>query len=94
MKCVANCKRTVFELSASNFQYPSENYAKNLYDNRGLLFKNQNYSVDIEYLNNNLIGLILFWKNLEYTLIEETPTTTELSLISNVGGLLGKNYLI
>jgi hypothetical protein len=90
MRCASSCERTVYELSTSSFAYPSDNYAKNLYDNRDVLFKNQNYSISLNHLKNNMIGLLLYWKNLEYTLIEETPSTTELDLIANVGGLLGK----
>jgi hypothetical protein len=72
--------------------FPSENYATNMIDNRAYVFKNQNYSIDSDYLKKNLIALLVYWKNLEYTFIEETPTTTELDLIANVGGILGMGY--
>jgi hypothetical protein len=92
-KCVPSCKRTVYELTSSSFNYPSNNYAKNMIDNKDYLFRNQNYSIDFNHLKENLIGLIVYWKNLEYVSIVETPTTTVLGLIANVGGFLGKILL-
>jgi hypothetical protein len=93
-KCVASCERTVYELTTSSFVFPSENYATNIIDNRAYVFKNQNYSIDSDYLKKNLIALLVYWKNLEYTFIEETPTTTELNLIANVGGILGGQLIL
>jgi hypothetical protein len=94
MSCVPSCKRTVYDLSTSDYVYPSDNYANNLLAYKASAFKNQNISsINIDYLRKNLIALTLYWKNLEYTLIEESATTTELELISNVGGLLGKNNI-
>ena len=58
-------------------------------NNKDYVFKSQTYSIDIEYLEKNMLALEIYWKNLEYTLIEESPTTTDLDLISNIGGLLG-----
>jgi hypothetical protein len=58
-------------------------------NNKESVFKNLNYSIDIDYLKKNMISINVFWKKIEYTLIEESPTTTELDLIANVGGILG-----
>jgi hypothetical protein len=91
--CVPKCERTVYDLTISSFEYPSENYADNLMENRDVLFRNQNYSVDKNHLKKNILALLVYWKNLEYTLIEESATTTELDLIANIGGLLGESLI-
>jgi hypothetical protein len=88
-KCTSKCEQTVYDLIISSFDYPSDNYARNMIDNKDFLFKNQEYAIDSEYLKRNMVGVLVYWKNLEYTLIEESPTTTELGLIANIGGLLG-----
>jgi hypothetical protein len=81
----------VYELTSSSFDYPSNNYAKNMIDNKDYLFRNQNYSIDFNHLKENLIGILVFWENLEYTLIEESPTTPALDLIADIGGILGES---
>jgi hypothetical protein len=93
MKCTSKCEQTSYDLSTSYIEYPSDNYAKIVFDNKDYMFKNFDYSLDVAYLKKNMIAINVFWKNLEYTLIEESPTTSELELISNVGGLLGENFI-
>jgi hypothetical protein len=90
LNCVDECERTYYELSTSYVSYPSENYLEDLMNNRDILFGKLNRSVSLEQLRKSLVSVNVFWKNLEYTLIEEKETLTLLGLISNIGGLLGK----
>jgi hypothetical protein len=90
IKCTPSCERTFYELSPSYLEYPSDNYVNNLIYNKDVLFKHSNYPISFEYLKRSMISLNFYYKNIEYTLIEESATMTEMDLISNVGGLLGK----
>jgi hypothetical protein len=94
MKCAPRCERTFYELSTSFLKFPSENYAKNLIKNKDVLFENFDYSFGIEHLKQNMLSIHIYWKNLEYTLIEEKPSTTIIDLISNIGGILGKQNIL
>ncbi len=94
MKCTPRCDRTYYELSPSYLNFPTNNYARILMNNKDIVFENMNYSFDVDHLKQNMISIQIMWKNMEYTLIEETPTTTLLDLISNIGGLLGKLFIL
>jgi hypothetical protein len=91
-KCTSKCEQTSYDLTTSSLVFPSDNYAKNIIDNKDLILNNFSYSIDFAYLKKNMISLNVYWKKLGYTLVEESPTTTELDLISNIGGLLGKKH--
>jgi hypothetical protein len=94
MKCVSRCELSFYDLSTSSLDYPSTNYAKNLIDNKNIVFKNFDYPIDLDHLKENMIAINVYFKNLEYTLIEESPTTSELDLIANVGGLMGEKFTV
>lgn len=90
--CPQECDSTSYKTSISYLDYPNHIYAESLYNNSifreaifnftGEVSQSDWYSV----LKNNLISLSVYYNELTYTLVEESPKFEITDLISNIGG--------
>ncbi|XP_043914086.1 amiloride-sensitive sodium channel subunit gamma-like [Protopterus annectens] len=88
--CPLQCQEEIFELTVSGSQWPSTafmgNFAKDLKEMGGQLSAIANDPVK---MRDNLVKVVVYYQQLNYELIEEEPSITEIDLISNMGGLIG-----
>ncbi|XP_029469367.1 LOW QUALITY PROTEIN: amiloride-sensitive sodium channel subunit gamma-like [Rhinatrema bivittatum] len=89
--CPLQCTEELYELTVSGSQWPStafiENFSKELRDMGGQM----NVIADDPTLIRDNLKVVVYFKQLNYELIEEEPSMTisEIDLISNMGGLVG-----
>uniref|UniRef100_K7E9H1 Uncharacterized protein n=2 Tax=Ornithorhynchus anatinus TaxID=9258 RepID=K7E9H1_ORNAN len=89
-QCPLQCKEELYELTVSGSQWPStafiENFSKDLKEMGGQMSIIAN---DPALIRDNFVKVVVYFKQLNYELIEEEPSITEIDLISNMGGLVG-----
>ena len=93
-KCVAYCPDACQQVSYDFFStsvlpYPSESYARQLSRNRQIKSLLASNSTNLERLKENIAAVNVFFPRLEETEIEESESIGKLTLISNLGGILG-----
>lgn len=84
--CKYECEKMMYEYSSSHNAYPTQKYAN------FLLKLNQikaNNITTYEKLKRNVLALNIFYDDLQYKVIKEMPIIDLLTLISNIGGILG-----
>ncbi|KAJ1145692.1 hypothetical protein NDU88_011977 [Pleurodeles waltl] len=88
--CPLQCKEELYELTVSGSQWPSssfiENFSKELKEIGGQVSIIAN---DPALIRDNFVKVVVYFKQLNYELIEQEPSMTEIDLISNMGGLVG-----
>ena len=93
-KCVAycpdDCKRVKDDFfSTSLLQFPSDSYARQLSRNKQIKFLLGSNSTDLEKLKEKIAAVNVFFPRLEETEIEESQSISKLTMVSNLGGILG-----
>ncbi|XP_053551428.1 amiloride-sensitive sodium channel subunit gamma-like [Bombina bombina] len=88
--CPLQCKEDMYELTVSGSQWPStafiENFAKELKEIGGQM---KDIAENPSLIRDNFVKVVVYFKQLNFELIEEEPSMTEITLISNMGGLVG-----
>nr|XP_033816173.1 amiloride-sensitive sodium channel subunit alpha-like isoform X2 [Geotrypetes seraphini] len=88
--CPLQCTEKLYELTVSGSQWPStafiENFSKELREMGGQM---SIIADDPVLIRDNFVKVVVYFKQLNYELIEEEPSMTEIDLISNMGGLVG-----
>ncbi|KAM5146528.1 epithelial sodium channel subunit gamma-like [Mantella aurantiaca] len=88
--CPLQCKEEIYELTVSGSQWPSsafiENFAKELREWGGQM---KEIADNPTLIRDNFVKVVVYFKQLNFELIEEEPSMTEINLISNMGGLVG-----
>ncbi|XP_063289571.1 amiloride-sensitive sodium channel subunit gamma-2-like [Pelobates fuscus] len=88
--CPLQCKEELYELTVSGSQWPStafiENFAKELKEMGGHM---KDIADNPALIRDNFVKVVVYFKQLNFELIEEEPSMTEINLISNMGGLVG-----
>lgn len=88
--CPLECEETIYSLSTSFTEYPTENYAILLRREPVLKNKYENISSwPYEKVKRNVLSFNIYFDDLQYTLIEDYVKTTPEDLLSSVGGTLG-----
>ena len=84
-ECPLECDSTTYSLQASMLEFPS----RQMYD----VFKREvtlaNYSYTYEMYKESVLALNIFYPYAQYTRITESPKTTPIDLLSQIGGSLG-----
>ncbi|EDV26506.1 uncharacterized protein TRIADDRAFT_54579 [Trichoplax adhaerens] len=92
--CVRACNEQSFEATTSQAQFPSE---VNLDNNNDLLeyFKRDLTKFQLTrktvtpFLRKNLVAVNIYYEELNFETIEQTPRYSEIDLASDIGGVLG-----
>ncbi|KAM8933457.1 epithelial sodium channel subunit gamma-like [Pelodytes ibericus] len=88
--CPLQCKEDLYELTVSGSQWPStafiENFSKELKEMGGQM---KDIADNPGLIRDNFVKVVVYFKQLNFELIEEEPSMTEINLISNMGGLVG-----
>ena len=87
-QCPLECEYATYDSVATSLEFPSQQFYDALKfnsDNSSLLLLEQSY---VEYKQSHAL-LNIFFPNVAYTEISQTPKTSLVDLISNLGGALG-----
>ena len=94
--CPVQCNQIIYDKKISVANYPTEWYAKKLLEDRGKTLQNisreNNLTYDIfdySYMKKTFVKVNIFYDDLVYTSITESPATTIENLIAYIGGTLG-----
>ncbi len=99
-KCPIECTEVKYDLTISSSTYPTEWYAKVLTNNtkfNTLINKYFdlvnvpfiNYTNDYAGLKNSILRVNIFYEDLRYTLVEDSPAINLVMLLGTLGGNLG-----
>ena len=88
--CPLECDSQKFEYKISAADFPSEIYKKVLLQSNKIL----NLSIDLYgeryydyYITSRLLAVNMYYSNLGYTLISESPKTSIFDIVANIGGI-------
>ena len=87
--CPVECNSEMLTFSTSFLEYPSEAYGNLLMNLKAIKSKFPNNSVTFEKLKQSTLALNVYYDNLKFTVIEESPAMDLITLISGMGGTLG-----
>ena len=88
-KCPLECDSETYSVTTSFLSYPTKVYADLLLKENNVLNKYGNITPTFDEMRESILKLNINYKELQYTLIEENQKTTNIDLISNIGGTLG-----
>ncbi|KAE8582196.1 hypothetical protein XENTR_v10019993 [Xenopus tropicalis] len=87
---VLSSSEDLYELTVSGSQWPStafiENFSRELKEMGGQM---RDIADSPSMIRDNFVKVVVYFKQLNFELIEEEPSMTEINLISNMGGLVG-----
>ena len=87
--CPIECNKEIFSYTLSQVNSLSKSFAKNYLNNEVIKSKFIDRTPTFSDIKNGLVSLKIYYDTLSYTEIEESPSITEISLVSNIGGTLG-----
>ena len=90
--CPEECLKVNYLTSVSTATYPTDEYCKYLQNQVSLTsrFRNEtNFNILTAQIKNSFVKINVFYNDITYTLLHESPTTTWDSLIGQIGGQLG-----
>ena len=87
--CPVECDSELLTYSTSSLEYPSEGYGNLLMNLREIQAKFGKDSVTFEELKKSVLAVNVYYDDLKYTVIEESPSTELITLIAGMGGTLG-----
>jgi hypothetical protein len=88
-ECPAQCECNHFKMHSNFAKYPSKAYAEYLLSDRDVLARFPYENVSVEQLTGSVLALNVYYEKAVYQRIVETPRTSAITLISNLGGQLG-----
>ncbi len=105
--CPLECSVVRYDLTISSSSFPTEWYAKILaddpsfnnlinkyFDQSGNNYTTINYTNNYEGLRNSVARLNVYYEDLQYVLVDETPSITIIILLGTLGGNLGKKQIL
>jgi hypothetical protein len=87
--CPLECESESYSFSVSSLDYPSKVFADYISKGNPIMSRYGNRTPSYNQLKRSLVKLNINYRDLQYTLVEESQKTTWLDLLSNVGGTLG-----
>ena len=90
--CPLECDSIKYDLTLSSLLFPSESYYNNVLDEnktRLLVQSTLNQSLSYELFKLSFISFRIYYPNLQYTLLTESPKLSIGDLFSQIGGSLG-----
>lgn len=92
-ECPVECESDRIDVTTSNVIYPNNKYSDYLLQNQIIIdqFNNLNYSENEKYarLKERVLSLTVFYDELKYTSVQQAIKTSDIDLVSNIGGTLG-----
>ena len=82
--CPLECESQYFEYTISNSRFPTQNYLNILNTNPALAAHSD--LISEANISANTLALKIYFENLQYTLISESPKTSIFDIVANVGG--------
>lgn len=90
VECKPECSKETFEYMLSSINYPAETYAgRALMESQIVKSKYQNRSLSYEELKSKVLAVDISYHKLDYTIISEVENMSFITLVSNIGGVLG-----
>jgi hypothetical protein len=86
--CPLECESVVYAHSMSLASFPTEKYAELLVNNPAILKQYPNRTTK-QVIMENTLAVNVYYEDLKYTLISETPKMSIFDLVANTGGTLG-----
>ncbi|XP_078580927.1 uncharacterized protein LOC144864593 [Branchiostoma floridae x Branchiostoma japonicum] len=87
--CRQSCEEDSYALWLSSSLWPSKRYVWYVLENIHTRSRARNLPLNEDKLRENLARVHVYFRDLNYELINENPTYTEETLLSGLGGLLG-----
>ncbi|XP_035700287.1 uncharacterized protein LOC118432774 [Branchiostoma floridae] len=87
--CRQSCEEDSYALWLSSSLWPSDRYVWYVLENIHTRSRARNLPLSPDELRQNLARVHVYFRDLNYELINENPTYTEETLLSGLGGLLG-----
>jgi hypothetical protein len=90
--CPLECETVKYDLSVSSLAYPSKMYYKselNNESNRNISLKYLNQSLTFDLMKEYSLSFNVYYSDLSYTILTESPKTSIADLFSQIGGGLG-----
>jgi amiloride-sensitive sodium channel subunit alpha/amiloride-sensitive sodium channel subunit gamma len=87
--CPVECNSEILTFSTSLLEYPSVAYGNFLRNLNEIKSKFPNNSVTFEELKQSTLAINVYYDDLKYTVIEESPSMDLITLIAGMGGTLG-----
>ncbi|XP_022106909.1 degenerin deg-1-like [Acanthaster planci] len=89
-KCFSACRETTFKLGVSSSRWPSERYEEHLYSRISATNeKAARLMQEVEQTRKNLVRLRVYFEELNYQSIIQTPKYSVETLLGSLGGLFG-----
>jgi hypothetical protein len=92
-QCPLECDSISYEISTSSLDFPTRNWFNFIFENSTAYIKSfesiMNRTLTYESFKESNLALNIFYPSLKYTQLTESPKTSLIDLVSNVGGLLG-----
>ena len=88
-ECPIECESSYFSLHPNFAKYPSYSYAEHLLLRDDIKAKFPYSDPTMAQLSDSVLSLNIYYESAIYQRITETPQTTSITLISNLGGNLG-----
>jgi hypothetical protein len=103
-KCPVECEEVKFDLTISTSSYPTEWYAHVLANNSkfnevinmyfdAINLPHVNYTDDFVGLKKTIARVNIYYEDLRYTEVIESPALTAILLLGTLGGNLGRKFL-
>ena len=83
------CKTVSYGYSISTSSFPSPAFVKYLNKLTDFRARFPNHTIDYDFVKKNFAFVNLYYDEIKYTLMEESPAMEIMDLIANVGGTLG-----
>ena len=90
--CPLECDTIKYDFTLSSLAFPSQNFYEkyfNTQEYRDYLKSTFDETLSINYMRENSLFFNVYYPNLQYTLLTESPKTTVADLFSQIGGALG-----
>lgn len=87
-KCPYECKSYLFDIKSSLAAYPSYDEYLSLGNNSNLYSKYPNDTFSYEEIKKSVVSVNIYYEEMKYLRIKQTPKTELWDLISNIGGSL------
>jgi hypothetical protein len=90
-ECPLTCEQMTYSLSLSSMAYPSQFYFKYLKKHPVVLYhyNNDTSKITLESLKTKILAVNIYYEEMSYTYISQSPKMQLEDLISNFGGTLG-----
>jgi hypothetical protein len=86
-ECPIECLSTIYSISATTGHYPSQNYAEILTSNESEFTQFQNKQLSKDLLRESILKVNIFYEDMTYTAITESPALSWDILLGNIGGM-------